>query len=155
MYQMQGTRSPIELLGTTKKKVNLPLKLKQLSPGFDKRNEALVSCVCLWVLHSGQKSCHRLPGDHPHLLGHPRPVHSKCKELKRFLDISIFNSSFKLFRKMPSSNLPLSSPTGSYDVFQVISISCLKIKSVGTGTLSFKFKVNLLLLIDICQICKL
>ena len=118
-------------------------------PDFDQKIEALVSCLSVWVLHGGQKPRHRLPGDHLHLLGHPRPVHSKCKELKRFLDISIFNSSFKLFRKMPSSNLPLSSPTGSYDVFQVISISCLKIKSVGTGTLSFKLDVNLLVLVDL------
>ena len=117
-------------------------------PGFDQNIKALVPCLSVWVLHGGQKPRHRLLGDHLHLLGHPRPVHSKCKQLKRFLHISIFNSGFKLFRKMPPS-----SPTGSYDVFQLISISSLKIKSVGTGTLSFKLKVNLLLLVDICQIC--
>ena len=49
--------------------------------GVNPKTKAAFTDLCLWVLHSGQKSCHLFLGDHIHLLGHPGPVLSECNQL--------------------------------------------------------------------------
>ena len=46
-----------------------------IDPAFEA--EATLADLCLRVFHRGQKPCDLLLGNHLHLLGHPRPVHTR------------------------------------------------------------------------------
>ena len=57
------------------------------SAGLDPKIKTALPDLSLWVLHSGSKPSHLFPSHHLHLLGHPCPVHTKCKQLKHILTI--------------------------------------------------------------------